>query len=228
MLFRSHVESCSRKLGGECTPRCIQTIVKYAELLRGPRCPHPSALRCAVNHALKSAHFRAVRRPPLTLAVPSGDRQLLGMSRCDTLHSGAAVWRDLRNATQAAPALSAERRRWRVAGSRYGSKWRAQHSSGTMSRASPRGVALLGARPPATPWALNAQKSSIFAHRRSPRGQCERRLAVGLRQTRLGAITCALQRLSGANSAPPPRCLGGCTEVRRGASRGRMVVSTEV
>ena len=44
---------------------------------------------------------------PLTLAEPSGDRQISGMSRCDTLRSGAAVWRDLRNATQAAPALSA-------------------------------------------------------------------------------------------------------------------------
>ena len=61
----------------------------------------------SVNHALKSAHFRAVRRPPLTLAVPSGDRQPPCMSKCDTLRSGAAVWRDLRNATQAAPALSA-------------------------------------------------------------------------------------------------------------------------
>ena len=66
--------------------------MRYAELL---------------NHALKSAHFRAVRRPPLALAVPSGDRQPPGMSRSDTLRSRAAVWRDLRNATQAAPALSA-------------------------------------------------------------------------------------------------------------------------
>ena len=56
------------------------------------------------DHALKSAHSRAVRRPPLTLAVPSGDRQPHGMSRSDTPRSGAAVWRDLRIATQAAPA----------------------------------------------------------------------------------------------------------------------------
>ena len=48
-----------------------------------------------------------MRRPPLTLAVPGGDRQPPCMSRCVTLRSGAAVWRDLRNATQAAPALSA-------------------------------------------------------------------------------------------------------------------------
>ena len=95
-------------------------------------------------------------------------------------------------------------------------------------RVSLRRRALLGARPPATPWALNAQKSSIFARRRSPRGPFERRLAVGSRLARLGATTCALQRPSGANSAPPPRCLGGCTEVRRGASRDGMVVSTEV
>ena len=71
---------------------------------------------------------------------------------------------------------------------------------------------------------LNTQKSSIFAHRRSPRGRFERRLTVGSRLARLGATTCALQRPSGANSEPPPRC--GRLEVRRGARDG-MVVSTE-
>ena len=71
-------------------------------------------------------------------------------------------------------------------------------------------------------------KSPTFARRKSPRGWFERRLAVGSRLACLGATTCALQRPSGANSAPPPRCLVGCTEVRRGASRDGMVVSTEV
>ena len=80
--------------------------MSYAELL-GVCGAEPSAPRSTLHHALKSAHFRAVRRLPLTLAVPSGDRQLPDTSRCDTLRSGAAVWRDLRNATQAAPALSA-------------------------------------------------------------------------------------------------------------------------
>ena len=151
----------------------------------------------------------AVRRPPLALAVPSGDRQLPGTFNATLCavgrRSGAICGTPLR------PRLLRVRgrRRWRVAGSRYGSKRRAQHSSGTTLRASPRGFALLGARPPATPWALNSQKSSIFAHRRSPRGRFERRLAVGSHLARLGATTCALQRPSGANSALPQLCLLG-------------------
>ena len=179
------------------------------------------------NYAIKSAHFRAMRRPPLTLAVPSGDRQLSGMSRCDTLRSGAAVWRDLRNATQAAPALSAGT----AALARRGIAISEQVPRSALVR---HDVARLSARCCAAGSAtarnavgFNAQKSSIFAHRRSLRGRLERRLAVGSRLARLGVTTSALQRPSGANSAPPPRCLGGWTAVRRGASRDGMVVSTK-
>ena len=74
----------------------------------------------------------------------------------------------------------------------------------------------------------NARKSTISARCRSPRGRFERRLGVGSRLTYLGATTRALMRPSGASSAPPPRCLGGCTEVRREPSHDGMVVSTEV
>ena len=72
--------------------------------MKSPLCCHPPA---STVSATECAHFTAVRRPPLTLAVLSGDRQPSAMSRCDNLRSGAAVCGDLRNATEAAPSLSA-------------------------------------------------------------------------------------------------------------------------
>ena len=158
-----------------------------------------------------------MRRPPLTLAVPSGDRQPPGMSRSDTLRSGAAIWSDLRNATQAAPALSAGT----AALARRGIAIWEQVPRSALVR---HDVASLSARCRAagTPIVRNAvrsQRAEIVDFRASQVAawSFERRLAVGSRLARLGATTCALQRRRGRTWhrrhgawAAAQKCGAGC------------------